>query len=32
MKRRTFLYQTSLVAFSMGVTGKIKWDGKSYVG
>jgi len=32
MKRKTFLYQTSLVAFSMGVAGKIKWNGKSYVG
>lgn len=32
MRRRTFLYQSSLIAFSMGVAGKIKWDGKSYVG
>lgn len=32
MKRRTFLYESSLLAFSMGVAGTIKWDGRSYVG
>ncbi|HNP23226.1 MAG TPA: hypothetical protein PKM63_04725 [Panacibacter sp.] len=32
MKRRTFLFETSLFAFSIGIAGKIRWDGKSYVG
>src|SRR5262245_47284409 len=32
MKRRKFIYTSSLLAFSVGTFGKIKWDGKSYVG
>lgn len=32
MKRRTFIHDTSLVALSIGVFGKIKWDGEKYVG
>ena len=32
MKRRKFIYDSSLVALSIGVFGKIKWDGKAYVG
>ena len=32
MKRRTFLRDSSLMAFSAGVFGNIKWDGISYVG
>lgn len=32
MKRRTFLFETSMAAFSIGVAGKIKWNGSSYVG
>ena len=32
MKRRTFLYESSLIAFSIGVAGKIKWNGHAYVG
>ena len=32
MKRRKFIYDSSLVALSMGVFGKIKWNGQSYVG
>jgi catechol 1,2-dioxygenase len=32
MKRRNFIYSSSLVAVSAGVFGKIKWDGKAYVG
>lgn len=32
MKRRNFIYNTSLIAMSVGVFGKIKWDGKAYVG
>lgn len=32
MKRRTFLKQSSLLAFSVGVLGKITWNGERYVG
>ncbi len=32
MKRRNFIYQSSLIAMSMGVFGKIKWDGQAWVG
>ena len=32
MKRRNFIRDSSLLAFSIGVFGKIKWDGKAYVG
>ncbi len=32
MKRRNFLYSSSLIAISAGVFGKIKWDGKTFVG
>ena len=32
MKRRTFIRDSSLLAISVGVFGKIKWDGRSYVG
>lgn len=32
MKRRDFIYSSSLVAMSVGVFGKIKWDGQAYVG
>lgn len=32
MKRRNFIYSSSLIAMSMGVFGKIKWDGHAYVG
>ena len=32
MKRRKFILDSSVLAFSIGVFGKIKWDGKSYVG
>jgi catechol 1,2-dioxygenase len=32
MKRRSFIKDSSLVAVSIGVFGKIKWDGTSYVG
>lgn len=32
MKRRDFIYNSSLVAVSMGVFGKIKWNGHAYVG
>jgi len=32
MKRRNFLRDSSLIAFSIGVFGKIKWDGKAFVG
>jgi len=32
MKRRNFIRDSSLIAFSVGVFGKIRWDGKSYVG
>lgn len=32
MKRRNFIYQSSLIAMSMGVFGKIRWDGKAWVG
>jgi len=32
MKRRKFIQNSSLLALSVGVFGKIKWDGKSYVG
>jgi catechol 1,2-dioxygenase len=32
MKRRKFLTDSTLFAFSIGVFGKIKWDGKAYVG
>ena len=32
MKRRNFIYNTSLIAMSVGVFGKIKWDGKAWVG
>lgn len=32
MKRRKFIYHSSLAAFSIGVFGKIKWDGNAYVG
>ena len=32
MKRRKFIRDSSLFAFSVSVFGKIKWDGKRYVG
>jgi catechol 1,2-dioxygenase len=32
MKRRNFIYSSSLIAMSMGVFGKIKWDGHAYIG
>ena len=32
MKRRKFIRDSSLIALSVGVFGKIKWDGVSYVG
>ena len=32
MKRRNFIYDSSLLAFSVGVFGKIKWDGHAFVG
>jgi protocatechuate 3,4-dioxygenase beta subunit len=32
MKRRKFIQDSSLFALSIGVFGKIKWDGKKYVG
>lgn len=32
MKRRKFLYDSSLVALTVGVFGKIQWDGTAYVG
>jgi protocatechuate 3,4-dioxygenase beta subunit len=32
MKRRQFIQNSSLVALSVGVFGKIKWDGEKYVG
>lgn len=32
MKRRSFIYNSSLIAMSMGVFGKIKWDGSHWVG
>ena len=32
MKRRNFIRDSSLIAFSIGAFGKIKWDGKAYVG
>jgi len=32
MKRRSFIRDSSLIAFSIGVFGKIRWDGKAYVG
>lgn len=32
MQRRTFLRDSALLAFSVGVFGNIKWDGKGYVG
>lgn len=32
MKRRTFLRNTSLFAFSMGAFGSISWNGKNYEG
>jgi protocatechuate 3,4-dioxygenase beta subunit len=32
MKRRKFIQDSSLLAFSIGVFGNIKWDGHSYVG
>jgi catechol 1,2-dioxygenase len=32
MKRRKFIRDSSLLAFSVGVFGKIKWDGRAYVG
>src|SRR5438067_8179408 len=32
MKRRTIIRDSSLLAISVGVFGKIKWDGRSYVG
>lgn len=32
MKRRKFIQQTSLLAFSTGIFGKIKWDGGKYIG
>ena len=32
MKRRSFIRDSSLIAFSIGVFGKIKWDGKAFVG
>jgi len=32
MKRRKFIRDSSLLAFSVGVFGKIKWDGRAYIG
>jgi len=32
MKRRKFILDSSLLAFSVGVFGKIKWDGQAFVG
>ncbi|HEY6064469.1 MAG TPA: hypothetical protein VIV35_12710 [Chitinophagaceae bacterium] len=32
MKRRKFIQNSSFIALSVGVFGKIKWDGRSYVG
>jgi len=32
MKRRNFILDSSILAFSAGVFGKIKWDGLKYVG
>lgn len=32
MKRRKFIRDSSLLAFSVGVFGKIKWDGHAFVG
>jgi catechol 1,2-dioxygenase len=32
MKRRNFIRNSSLVAFSVGVFGKIKWNGESFIG
>ena len=32
MQRRKFIYTSSLIAVSMGVFGKIKWNGTAYVG
>lgn len=32
MKRRQFIQHSSLLAVSIGVFGKIKWDGQKYVG
>ena len=32
MKRRKFIQDSSLLAISIGVFGKIKWDGQAYVG
>ncbi len=32
MQRKDFIYHSSLIAMSVGVFGKIKWDGKAYVG
>jgi len=32
MKRRNFIRSSSLVAFSVGVFGNIKWDGIKYIG
>lgn len=32
MKRRKFIQNSSLMALSIGVFGKIKWDGEKYVG
>ncbi len=32
MKRRNFIYNSSLIAMSVGVFGKIKWDGTSFIG
>ncbi len=32
MKRRNFIYSSSLIAMSAGVFGKIKWDGHAFVG
>ena len=32
MKRRKFIRDSSLLALTVGVFGKIKWDGQAYVG
>lgn len=32
MKRRKFIHDSSFLAISIGVFGKIKWDGEKYVG
>lgn len=32
MQRRKFLFESSLIAMSVGVFGKIKWDGNSFIG